>query len=77
MNSISALLRAVRGPLVLIVLGVLFAFDHFGGWGFERTWPVLIILIGVWKLIEYAAMRQNPQPPYGPQPPYPPPAGRV
>ncbi len=52
-----ALVRAVRGPLVLIALGVLFAVDHFGPYPFERTWPALIILIGVWKLVEYAVMR--------------------
>jgi hypothetical protein len=57
------LLRAVRGPLVLILLGVLFALDHFGGYPFERTWPVLIIVIGVWKLFEYVVMRPQTQAP--------------
>jgi len=52
-----ALVRAIRGPLVLIALGVLFAIDHFGPYPFERTWPALIILIGIWKLVEYAVLR--------------------
>lgn len=69
MNGSYAFIRAVRGPLLLIVLGVLFAMDHMGGWEFERTWPVLIILVGVWKLIEYLVVRQPVAPPYGPPPP--------
>jgi hypothetical protein len=52
-----ALVKAVRGPLVLIALGVLFAIDHFGPYPFDRTWPALIIVIGLWKLVEYAVMR--------------------
>ena len=28
-------------------VGVLFAIDHFGPYSFERTWPALIILIGL------------------------------
>ena len=65
MNPNLALLRAVRGPLVLIVLGTLFAFDHFGGWEFDRTWPILIIVIGLWKLLEYVMARPaNPGPPF-------------
>jgi len=48
----SPLMRAVRGPILLIALGSLLALDHFGPYGFGRTWPVLIILIGLMKLLE-------------------------
>jgi hypothetical protein len=52
-----AFIAAVRGPVVLITLGVLLSIDHFGNTSFWRTWPVLLIVFGVFKLIERASMR--------------------
>jgi hypothetical protein len=46
------LARAVRGPLLMIAAGSLFALDHFGSYSFSTTWPVLLILIGLLKLLE-------------------------
>ena len=66
------IVRAARGPILLIMLGTLFAVDHFGPFPFERTWPVLLIVIGLWKLLEHVLGRSQAPPPY-PQPPYPPP----
>jgi hypothetical protein len=58
MNSDNtALLRAVRGP-VLITLGVLFTVDYFYGYPFHRTWPVLLIVFGILKLLERMSVRQ-------------------
>jgi hypothetical protein len=65
--SLYAIVRAIRGPIVLIVLGTLFWLDQSDQVGFGRTWPVLIILIGVMKLIE--RMVAPPLPPMPPQPP--------
>ncbi len=48
----AALMRAIRGPIILITIGVLFAIDHAGGLTFDRTWPALIIVIGLLKLLE-------------------------
>ncbi len=62
-NNLGSLMRAIRGPLILITVGTLFAVDHAGGYTFSRTWPVLIIVYGVLKLLERAAARpefQNP-----------------
>lgn len=42
----------MRGPLLLIALGSLIAIDHAGGTSFGRTWPALIILYGLFKLVE-------------------------
>jgi hypothetical protein len=53
------LARAIRGPIILITLGILFAIDHFGSFSFGRTWPVLIIVIGLMKLIERADAPQS------------------
>jgi hypothetical protein len=70
MNNRAALYaQAIRGPIVLIVIGVLFAVHQAGILPFSRTWPLLIIVVGIMKLIE----RWNaPRPPF-PQAPFPPP----
>jgi len=57
MNASPALVRAVRGPLLLIALGLLLAVDHAGSAQFERTWPTLVIVFGLLKLLERAALR--------------------
>jgi hypothetical protein len=44
------LASAVRGPILLITIGTLFAVDHFTRFGFGRTWPVLLIVIGILTL---------------------------
>jgi hypothetical protein len=46
------LIGAIRGPVLLITIGMMLAIDHFGSYQFSRTWPVLIIVIGLMKLLE-------------------------
>jgi hypothetical protein len=46
------LMRAIRGPVLLITLGALFTADYFYGLPFHRTWPVLLIVFGIMKLLE-------------------------
>lgn len=70
---------ALRGPLTLITLGVLFALNNFTPYGFGQTWPVLLIVFGLLSLMRRAALppRPYPQAPM-PPPPYqapPPPYG--
>ena len=48
---------------MLIALGTLVAMDYFGVYGFGRTWPVLIILFGVLKLLEKVAAKPAVQEP--------------
>jgi hypothetical protein len=46
------------GPAVLITIGVLFLLDQMGHahWmGFDFTWPALLIVIGLIKLLEHSA----------------------
>ena len=43
---------AIRGPILLMAVGVLFWLDHTTVYGFSRTWPALLILIGLLKLLE-------------------------
>jgi cytochrome c oxidase subunit IV len=53
MNGTSySLVQAIRGPIMLISLGSLVAMDYFGIYGFSRTWPMLIIIFGILKLLE-------------------------
>jgi hypothetical protein len=39
---------------MLIVLGSLFAIDHFGKMPFSRTWPALLVAYGILRLLEMA-----------------------
>jgi hypothetical protein len=64
MNDMSAVIQAIRGPLMLITLGALVAIDYAGVYGFWRTWPVLIIVFGVLKLAERASAKPVAPPPY-------------
>jgi hypothetical protein len=57
-----SLVQAIRGPIMLITLGSLVAMDYFGVYGFGRTWPLLIIVFGVLKLLERAAASASTDP---------------
>ena len=43
------------GPLMLIVIGVLFLLNNLfpGEFQFGRMWPVILIVIGLVKVLEY------------------------
>jgi hypothetical protein len=76
----ASLIRAARGPLILITVGVLFAIDRFTPLRFSQTWPVLLIVIGVLRLLggsrrDRLVGPQTPPPP-PPAPPYDPSGGR-
>jgi hypothetical protein len=53
------ILGAIRGPVMLITLGTLLSIDHFGNVGFARTWPVLLIVFGIFKLAERSSVRSS------------------
>ncbi len=59
---------SIRGPIILITLGTLFALGQFTPYGFHRTWPVLLIVFGVLKLLERGTggrQQTGPNPPAG------------
>ena len=62
------LVQAIRGPIMLILLGTLVAMDYFGVYGFSRTWPILIIAFGSLKLLEKLVAHPIPPPPMPPPP---------
>jgi hypothetical protein len=78
-----SLICAIRGPIMLITIGVLFTLDHFTQYTFwDKTWPVLIIVIGLLSLMRRGLEPAPPTSPTAPFPPpqyaypqYPPPAG--
>jgi hypothetical protein len=47
-----ALLGALRGPILLITLGVLLLLQRFADASFGKTWPILLIVFGALKLLE-------------------------
>jgi len=67
MNNVSSLVRALRGPVLLVTTGTLFAIDHATDWNFMQTWPVLVIVFGLMKFWELA-MTRKPQDPIHPIP---------
>lgn len=64
MTDTSSLVQAARGPIMLIVLGALVMIDYAGVYSFWRTWPILIIVFGVLKLLERANAKPVPPPAY-------------
>lgn len=56
---------SLMGPVILITIGLMFLIAQFvPGWGFGRTWPALLIVIGVIKLLDVG---RPPRPPEGPR----------
>ena len=53
------LLSALRGPVMLLVLGLLFVVDQSGGVSFVNTWPAMIIVYGLFKLLEGLAVKSS------------------
>jgi hypothetical protein len=64
-------IRSLRGPVTLITLGTLFALQNFTPYGFEQTWPVLLIVFGLLSLLGRSVAAPPPvaPPPYAWQPP--------
>jgi hypothetical protein len=60
----------MMGPLLLIAIGVLFLLNNLypGVFRFGRMWPVILIVIGVTKVIEYFQNQKPENRKEGPQP---------
>ena len=80
----ASFLRAIKGPVVMITVGTLFALDSFTGLSFSRTWPVLLVVMGLLSLgkrscrkdpfrgkYQYRAQWGPPRPPVPPSSPSP------
>jgi len=72
--------RRLMGPAILVTIGVLFLLDNVSSIDFGKTWPAILLVIGVVKLVQSNASYNGhvgPLPPgpggYPPTPPPPPP----
>jgi len=70
--------RKLMGPAILVTLGVLFLLDNISSLDFGKTWPAILLVIGVVKLLQSNASYAGhigPLPPgssgYPPTPPPP------
>ena len=66
--------RGLLGPAILITLGVLLLLQAYMYISFDRTWPVLLVVIGVFLLINRTASSEGHVQPYwagGPPAPTP------
>jgi Domain of unknown function (DUF5668) len=53
MNGASPnLMRAIRGPIMMITVGVLFALNQMTDFTIGRTWPALLIVLGLLSLAD-------------------------
>src|SRR5204863_1061833 len=68
-----SIIHAIRGPITLITVGVLFALNNFTSYGFDKTWPVLLIVFGLLSLMRRGLAPDQPPPPPAYAPPFPPP----
>jgi hypothetical protein len=73
--------RRIMAPAMLVTLGVLFLLDTTTRVGFGRTWPAILLVVGVVKLMQSNASWEGhagpqmpgvPMPPSAPPPPVPP-----
>jgi len=55
-------MRGLVGPVVLVTLGVLSLIEDLGGPRWHRTWPVLLLAIGITKLLEHRTPPPLPPP---------------
>jgi hypothetical protein len=62
------LLRSIKGPVIMITVGVLFAADRFTNYQFHQTWPVLLIVVGLLQFFGGRATRADYYPPPAPPP---------
>ncbi len=67
MTRTALFMQAIRGPVLLITIGILFALEQAGVVAFTRTWPLIIIVVGFMKLLERMATPPSFLPP-GAQP---------
>ena len=58
--------RSIAGPTILITIGVLSLIDNLHGPGWGHTWPVILLVLGILKLMERGYLGGPPAPPAPP-----------
>lgn len=67
--------RGLMGPAVLVTLGLLFLLGNMTDYSFDRTWPILLIVIGAVNVARYVLPNQEHINPGQYPPPYQAPVG--
>jgi len=44
---------SLLGPVMLVTIGTLFLVQQFTSYRFGELWPVILIVLGVWKVLQY------------------------
>jgi hypothetical protein len=52
------LIRRLRGPAFVLLVGILAMLQEWTDFGFSRSWPLFLILAGLLALAERAALSQ-------------------
>jgi len=65
-------MRKVMGPAMLVTIGTLFLLQSLNAASFDRTWPAILLVVGVVKLLQSNASSAGH---VGPLPPAPPVVG--
>jgi hypothetical protein len=72
-------MRKIMGPAMLVTIGTLFLLQSLNVASFDRTWPAILLLVGVVKLLQSNASSAGhvgpllgAPPAVGPIPPPPP-----
>ncbi len=60
------LIRRLRGPAFIILVGITALLNQWGVLSFSRSWPLYLILAGMIGLAERAALANAPQAPLYP-----------
>lgn len=55
-------MRGLVGPVVLVTIGLLSLIEDMGGPRWHRTWPILLLAIGITKLLERQVPPSAPPP---------------
>jgi hypothetical protein len=43
--------RSALGPIMMITIGILFLAQYCTPYGFGELWPVILIVVGLWKVL--------------------------
>jgi len=59
-------LQRIQGPAMLLTFGVCALLDQWGILNFGRSWPLYLIVLGIIKLAQRAALATAEPPPFQP-----------
>jgi hypothetical protein len=52
-------MRGLLGPVMIITIGVIFLLSEYTPYGIGHLWPLILIVIGVFRLAESAVSNEG------------------